>query len=147
MVKAHQGEISLLRTENARAVQALREMLNGLKSQVNNIQSQNFTRGTEGGTMSQEVGDELVRLMARVGDLEATMEVVKTDFTANFCLVQNIQQGTNLMKEQMRVHQEGVQGMQRQILAVQDEVPRLRSRLQASEEAMGSSRMQIRRWG
>jgi chromosome segregation ATPase len=67
MVKAHQGEISLLRTENARAVQALREMLNGLKSQVNNIQSQNFTRGTEGGTISQEVGDELVRLMARVG--------------------------------------------------------------------------------
>jgi predicted nucleic acid-binding Zn-ribbon protein len=41
------------------------------------------------------------------------------------------------MKEQMRVHQEGVQDMQRQILAVQDEVPRLRSRLQASEEAMG----------
>jgi hypothetical protein len=49
MVKTQQGEISMLRTENARAVQALREMLNGLKMQVDNIQSQNFTRGTEKG--------------------------------------------------------------------------------------------------
>jgi len=79
----------------------------------------------------------MVRLIARVRDLEATMEVVKTDFTANFCSVQNLQQGTNLMGEQVRTHQSGMQDMQRQILAMQDEVPRLRSRLQASEEAMG----------
>ncbi len=107
MLKAQQGEISLLRTENVRAVQALREMLNGLKLQMDNIQSQSFTRGTEGGTLNQEVGDELVRFMTRVRELEANMEVVKTDFTANFCSVQNLQQGTNLMGEQMRAHQSG----------------------------------------
>jgi hypothetical protein len=39
MVKAQQGEISIQRTENGRAVQALREMLNGLKLQMDNIQS------------------------------------------------------------------------------------------------------------
>ncbi len=65
------------------------------------------------------------------------MEIVKTDFTANFCSVQNLQQGTNLMGEQMRTNQSGIQDMQRQILAMQDEVPRLHSRLQASEEALG----------
>ncbi len=58
MVKTQQGEISILRTENGRAVQALREMINGLKLQMDNIQYQNFTRGTEGGTLTQEVGDE-----------------------------------------------------------------------------------------
>ncbi len=97
MVKAQQGEISILKTENGRAVQALREMINGLKLQMDNIQSKNFTMGTEGGTLNQKVGFELVRLMA---DLEATMEVVKTDFTANFCSVQNLQQGTSLMGEE-----------------------------------------------
>ncbi len=70
MVKTQQGEISILRTENCRVVQTLREMLNGLKLQMYNIQSQNFTRGTEGCTLTQEVGDELVRLMAKVRDLE-----------------------------------------------------------------------------
>ncbi len=67
MVRTQQGEISMLRTENARAVQALREILNGLKMQVDNIQSQNFTRGTEGGTLTQEMGDELVRLRPTLG--------------------------------------------------------------------------------
>jgi hypothetical protein len=75
------------------------------------------------------------------------MEVVKTDVTANFCSVQNLQQGTNLMWEQMRTHQSGIQDMQRQIFAVQDEDPRLRSRLQASEETWYLSKMQIGQWG
>ncbi len=105
--------------------------------QVDNIQSQNFTRGTEGGTLTQEVGDELVRLMAKVRDLEATVEILKTYFTSIFCSVQNLQQGSNLMGEEIRNHQSGIQNVQRIILTVQDEVPRLRSRLQASEEAMG----------
>ncbi len=60
VIKAQQGEISLLRTENGWAVQALGDMLNSLKLQVDNIQSQNITRGTEGGTLNQEVGNELV---------------------------------------------------------------------------------------
>ncbi len=37
----------------------------------------------------------------------------------------------------MQTHQAGMGDMQWQILAVQEEVPHLRSRLQASEEAMG----------
>ncbi len=78
-----------------------------------------------------------MKFLARVGDLEATMEMVKTDFAANFCSVQNLQQGTNLMGEEIRTHQSWIRDVQRQILAMQDEVPRLRSRLQASEEAMG----------
>ncbi len=53
LVKDQQGEISLLRTENGRAVQALREMLNGLKLQMDNIQFLNFTRSTEGGTLNK----------------------------------------------------------------------------------------------
>ncbi len=65
------------------------------------------------------------------------MEIIKTDFTANFCSVQSLQQVSNLMGEEIRNHQSGITDVQRQILAVQDEVPRLRSRLQASEEAMG----------
>ncbi len=104
---------------------------------MDNIQSQNFTRGAEGGSLNQEVGDELVRLMARVRDLEATKEVIKTDFTANFCSVQNLQKGSNLMGEEILTHQLGIRDVNRQILAVQDEVPRLRSRLQAREKAMG----------
>jgi uncharacterized phage infection (PIP) family protein YhgE len=75
--------------------------------------------------------------MAKVRDMEATMEIIKTDFTANFCSVQSLQQGSNLMGEEVRNHQSGIRDVQRQILAMQDEVPRLRSRLQASEEAMG----------
>ncbi len=70
-------------------------MLNWLKLQMDNIQSQSFTRGAEGGTLNQEVGDELVRLVARVRDVEATMEVILTDFTANFCSVQNLKQMSN----------------------------------------------------
>ncbi len=65
------------------------------------------------------------------------MEAIKTKFTANFCSVQNLQQGSNLMGEEIRNHQLGIRDVQRQILTVQDEFPRLRSRLQASEEAMG----------
>ncbi len=80
--------------------------------------------------MNQEVGYELVRLMAKVSDLEA-------DFTANVCSVQNLQQGNNLMEEEMRTHQSGIRDVQHQILAVLDEVPCLRSRLHASEEAIG----------
>ncbi len=92
MVKRQQGEISILRTENGRSVQALREILNGLTFQMENIQSQSFKRGAEGGTLNQEVGDELKTLVARVRDLEATMEVIKTDFNAIFCSLQNLQQ-------------------------------------------------------
>ncbi len=65
------------------------------------------------------------------------MEDIKTDFTGNFCPVQNLQQWSNLMGEEIRAHQSGIRDVQRQILAMQDEVPRLRSRLQASQEAMG----------
>ncbi len=63
-IKAQQGEISLSRGENGRAVQTLRDMLNGVKLQMDKIQSQNLTRGTEGGTLNLEVGDEIMRLMA-----------------------------------------------------------------------------------
>jgi hypothetical protein len=69
MVKTQLREISLLRTENGWAVQALREMLSGLKLQMDNIQSQNFTRVTEGSTLNYEVGHELVRYMAKKREL------------------------------------------------------------------------------
>ncbi len=104
---------------------------------MDNIQSLIFTSGTEGGTLSQGVENELVRLMSKVRDLDAMMEVVKTDLTANFCSVQNLQEGSNLMGEEICAHQSGIRDVQCQILAMQDEVPRLLSWLQASEEAMG----------
>ncbi len=62
---------------------------------------------------------------ARVGDIEATLEILKTEFTANLCTAQNLQQGNNLVGEQKRNNHSVLQDMQRQILAVKDEVSRL----------------------
>ena len=76
-------------------------------------------------------------MMSKLRELESILESVRSETVNYFGAIQTLQQGSNSMAERIQGQGIGLQNFQREILVLQDEVPRLRSRVQASEEATG----------
>ena len=72
-------------------------------------------------------------MMSKLRELESILESVRSETVNYFGAIQTLQQGSNSMAEQIQGQGIGLQNFRREILVLQDEVPRLRFRVQASK--------------